>query len=173
MAALPQVNINHFKINLKIKIMNIIWLGAATWFAVIIFIAGSYERIYRIPTWFENPPQSFALIRPQTKTSTRFWIPVQILFILSFIGALITNWSDEAIRFYLIVAVICFVAVVALTGAYFVKEILTFSNMPANTPLTPQLKTRASRWLKWTTSRNVLQFVSMVMLVTALLKYSK
>jgi hypothetical protein len=62
------------------------------------------------------------------------------------------------------------VAVAALSGAYFVKEILAFSKMSATTPLTPALKKRAQTWLKWTTVRNVLQAISLGLLVVALTK---
>ena len=150
--------------------MNIISLETAVGCAVLILIVGGYERIYRIPKWFENPPHSFGLIAIQTKKSTVFWIPVQVLFIVALITAIITNWQFENVRIYLLAALGCFVAVAALTGAYFVKEILTFSKMPETTPLTPQLKKRAQNWLKWTTVRNVLQAASLVFLVVALTK---
>ncbi|MDB5109361.1 MAG: hypothetical protein JWR67_475 [Mucilaginibacter sp.] len=150
--------------------MNIISLSTAIGCAVLIFIVGSYERIYRMPKWFENPPQSFGLIAPQTKKATIFWIPVQLLFIVALIIAIITNWELRDVRLYLILALGCFIAVAALTGAYFVKEILIFSKMPATTPATPQLQKRAQQWLKWTTVRNVLQAVSLGLLVVALTK---
>jgi uncharacterized membrane protein len=150
--------------------MNIISLLIATACAVLIFIVGSYERIYRMPTWFANPPHSFGLIAPQTKKSTIFWIPVQLLFIVALIIAIVTNWQSADVRSYLILALICFLAVAALTGAYFVKEILIFSKIPATTPLTAELQLRAQQWLRWTTIRNVLQVVSLGLLVTALIK---
>lgn len=150
--------------------MNIISLWAAIVFAVVIFIAGSYERIYRIPKWFQNPPQSFGLIAPQTKRSSRFWIPVQLLFTISFIVTLITNWKLPEVRPYLILSLVCFLTVGASSGVFFVKEILIFSKMPATTPATPQLRLRANRWLKWTTTRNVLQFISLVLLLIVLNK---
>lgn len=149
--------------------MSIISLWAANVLAVVIFIAGSYERIYRIPKWFENPPQSFGRIALQTKTSSRFWIPVQVLFIVSFIATLVTNWQRAVVHVYLIVALVCFLGVAISSGAYFVKEILVFSKMPADTPATPELRRRAERWLRWTTIRNVLQFASLVMLIITLL----
>jgi hypothetical protein len=120
--------------------MNIISLETATGCAVLIFIGGGYERICRMPKWFENPPQSFGLIAPQTKKATLFWIPVQLLFIVSLMIAIITNWELSDVRLYLILALGCFVAIAALTGVYFVKEILTFSKMPATAPLTSALK---------------------------------
>ena len=150
--------------------MNIISLETAAGCAVLIFVVGGYERFYRIPKWFENPPQSFGLIAPQTKNSTVFWIPVQVLFIVALIIAIITNWKYADVRIYLLLALACFLAVAGLTGAYFVKEILTFSKMPATTPLTSALKKRAQTWLKWTTVRNVIQAVSLGLLVVALTK---
>lgn len=150
--------------------MNIISLETATGCAVLIFIVGGYERFYRIPKWFENPPQSFGLIATQTKKSTVFWIPVQALFIAALIISIITNWKYADVRIYLLLALGCFLAVAGLTGTYFVKEILTFSKMPATTPLTSGLKKRAQTWLKWTTVRNVIQAVSLGLLVVALTK---
>jgi hypothetical protein len=150
--------------------MNIISLETATGCAVLIFIVGGYERMYRMPKWFENPPQSFGLITHQTKKSTVFWIPVQLLFIVALIIAIITNWKYADVRIYLMLALGCFVAVAVLTGVYFVKEILTFSKVPATTPLTPALKKRAQQWLRWTTVRNVIQAVSLGLLIVALTK---
>jgi hypothetical protein len=150
--------------------MNIISLEAATGCAVLIFIVGGYERFYRIPKWFENPPQSFGLIAPQSKKSTVFWIPVQVIFIVALTIAIIADWKYADVRIYLLLALACFLAVAGLTGGYFVKEILAFSKMPATTPLTAELKKRAQQWLKWTTIRNVIQAVSLVLLVIALTK---
>lgn len=150
--------------------MNIIPLLTATCCAILIFIVGAYERIYRMPKWFAHPPESFGLITPQAKKSTVFWIPAQLLFIISLITAIITNWKYPEVRWYLISAFACFAVVAGLTGGYFVREILAFAKMPATTPLTPALEKRAAQWLKWTTARNVLQAVSLGLLIIALTK---
>lgn len=150
--------------------MNTFSLVAATIMAGVIAIAGGYERAFNMPKWFANPPVSFSLINKQSKNAQLFWIPVQILFIVSFIIATITNWQFIAMRLYLIIAFACFLLVVISTVAYFLKEILAFSKMPAITPVTPVLQQRADQWLRLTTFRNILQFISLVMLVIALSK---
>jgi len=106
--------------------------------------------------------------RTSDKTVLPFLDTVQLLFTISFIVTLITNWKLPEVRPYLILSLVCFLTVGASSGVYFVKEILTFSKMPATTPATLQLRLRANRWLKWTTIRNVLQFVSLVLLLIAL-----
>jgi hypothetical protein len=73
-------------------------------------------------------------------------------------------------RLYFIIAFACFLLVVISTVAYFLKEILAFSKMPATTPVTPALQQRADQWLRLTTFRNILQFISLVMLLIALSK---
>lgn len=148
--------------------MNTIALWTATILATLIFIAGSYERLFRMPKWFENPPRSFGLITQQTKSSSKFWIPLQILFLLSFITTLITNWTLPAVRFYLLFTLVSFLLVVIPTATYFVREILAFAKMPADTPATPDLLKRSKTWLTWTTSRNLLQLISLLTLIMAL-----
>ncbi|MGN7821051.1 hypothetical protein ACTJJB_13045 [Chitinophaga sp. 22536] len=148
--------------------MHLLSLWTATIAAAVVFLAGSWERIFRMPRWFADPPRSFALITPQTKHSARFWIPVQLLFLVSFITALATNWLRPAVRPYLLTALVCFLAVTIPTATYFVKEILAFSKMNNDTPRTPELLKRSRQWIQWTTSRNILQLISFILLVWAL-----
>ncbi|SJZ73295.1 hypothetical protein SAMN04488128_1011385 [Chitinophaga eiseniae] len=148
--------------------MHLLSLWTATLTAAIVFLAGSWERIFRMPHWFADPPHSFSLIAPQTKQSARFWIPLQLLFLLSFITALVTNWSQPQVRPYLLLALVSFLLVTIPTATYFVKEIIAFSKMTPDTPCTPELLRRSSRWIRWTTSRNVLQFISLILLIWAL-----
>lgn len=151
--------------------MHLVSLWIATITAAVVFLAGCWERIFRMPHWFANPPQSFALIAPQTKHSARFWIPLQLLFLVSFITALITNWSIEQVRPYLLMALACFLLVTIPTATYFVKEIIAFSKMTAETPRTPALLKRSQRWIQWTTSRNILQCCSLILLAWALFNW--
>ncbi|NML40814.1 hypothetical protein HHL17_26695 [Chitinophaga sp. G-6-1-13] len=148
--------------------MHLLSLWTATIAAAIVFLAGSWERIFRMPHWFADPPRSFALIAPQTKHSARFWIPLQLTFLGSFITALITNWPQPQVRPYLLMALVCFMAVTIPTATYFVKEIIAFSKMTEDTPRTPELLKRSRTWIVWTTSRNILQFISFLLIVWAL-----
>ncbi len=58
---------------------------------LVIVARGCCEYFINMPKWFANPPASFEVIRQQAKGSARFWIPVQIIFLISFFTALISN----------------------------------------------------------------------------------
>src|SRR5687767_3673264 len=116
------------------------------WIAVVV---GLYQRIFEMPKWFANPPASFELIRKQSKRSRNFWIPLSALLMISLISALILNWENPHIRNHIIGALACFGLTGALSGIYFVKEVLAFTRFPVNAPQTPELLQRTKTWLRW------------------------
>ena len=134
------------------------------WLAV---IAGTYQRIFKMPKWFDNPPASFERIRRQSKSAKVFWIPLSALFAISLLVSLILNWEAPIVRNYIITSFVCFGLTGALSGLYFVKEVLAFSNMPVNGPQTPELIRRTKFWLRWTTVRDVLQILSAIFVTAA------
>jgi hypothetical protein len=137
--------------------MNITILLIATVLMWIAVLVGLYQRIFLMPKWFENPPESFELIRRQSKTARSFWIPLSALIMISLVTALILNWKYSDARTHIIGSLACFGLTGALSGIYFVKEVLNFSKMPATAPQTPDLLRRTKIWLRWTTVRDVLQ----------------
>ena len=146
--------------NIKLLLLSTILI----WIAVVV---GLYQRIFEMPKWFSNPPQSFELIRNQSKKARTFWIPLSILFIICTIAALIFNWESWDRRVHIIGALVCFGLTGALSGIYFVKEVLAFTRMPAETPQTPELLRRTRTWLRWTSIRDVLQLFAALFLSIA------
>jgi len=134
------------------------------WVAV---IAGTYQRLFSMPKWFENPPASFERIRKQSKPAKMFWIPLSALFMISLVISLILNWEEPIVRNYIFASVACFGLTGALSGLYFVKEVLAFSNMPASAPKTPELLNRTRLWLKRTIVRDVLQLLTAIFVTLA------
>jgi hypothetical protein len=128
-----------------------------TWIAVIV---GLYQRIFLMPKWFENPPSSFELIRKQSRSARLFWIPLSALIMISLITALILNWENYGVRIHIFGSLVCFGLTGALSGIYFVKEVLNFSKMPVDAPQTPDLIRRTKFWLKLTMVRDVLQILA-------------
>lgn len=131
----------------------------AMWIAV---IAGTYQRIFKMPKWFEDPPASFERIRRQSKGAKLFWMPLSLVFIISLLISLILNWQYAIPRSYIIASLACFGLTGALSGLYFVKEVLAFSKMPVNAPQTPALLNRTRTWLRWTTVRDLLQLLAAI-----------
>lgn len=128
--------------------MILIWIAVFT---------GLYQRIFEMPKWFTNPPASFDLIRRQSKKARTFWITLSALFMISVCTALIFNWQYPDTRNHIIGAIVCFGLTGALSGIYFVREIIAFTKIPATAPQTPELLHRTRFWLRWTTVRDVLQ----------------
>src|SRR5512146_1710426 len=122
----------------------LMWIGV---------IAGLYQRIFRIPLWFSDPPVSFGLIRKQAKGSRIFWILLTLLMYIFLIISLVLNWTHILTRTHIIAGVVCYLISGLLTGMYFVKGILKFMNMPADAPKTPELLREVKTWLRWTSSR--------------------
>ena len=137
---------------------------ALMWVAV---IAGTWQRIFQMPKWFDNPPASFERIRKQSKTARMFWIPLSVLFMISLGTSLVLNWEYPIVRNYILASMGCFGLTGALSGLYFVKEVLAFSNMPIDAPQTPELIGRTKFWLKWTTVRDVLQLLAAIFVTVA------
>ncbi len=147
--------------------MNNVFLIIATILMGIIFLAGLYERFVNMPKWFSNPPASFSYIREHTPKAQKIHLPLQILFLVSFIIALFLNWDTAAIRTYMLIAIGSFILIIIITVPYFAKEIIAFMKTPEDAPATPELIKRAKHWEKWTTIRNVLQLISLVFLLIA------
>jgi len=147
--------------------MNEITLLTAVVLMWVAVIAGTYQRIFKMPKWFENPPASFERIRKQSKSAKMFWIPLSALFMSSLIISLILNWQYPAVRNYIFASMGCFGLTGALSGLYFVKEVLAFSNMPIDAPKTPELIGRTKFWLKWTTVRDILQLSAAIFATAA------
>jgi hypothetical protein len=135
-----------------------------SWIAV---IAGTYQRIFEMPKWFANPPLSFELIRQQSRNSRRFWIPLSTLFMISVFTSLVLNWQLSLVRSHLIMAIVSFGLAGALSGIYFIKEIIAFTKIPVDAPSTPELLGRVKFWLKWTSLRDILQFLTATFITIA------
>lgn len=159
------------KITLKPKKMKTLISNYSLWIATImlaiIAIYGTYEYYYNMPKWFSDPPVSFEVIRKQTKSAQKIWIPLQLLFLISFVTALVSNWQVSTIRTYLIFAGIAYLIIIISTGAYFAREIIAFTKIPTNAPKTANLIKRANLWYQSSMIRNVLQFIALVLILIA------
>ena len=144
--------------------MNSFLLIAAALLLAVNTVFGLYMRTRVIPAWFADMPRSFARIRTK---APKGWVPLQALFTLAFIAALILNWGNETVRLYMLLTLVCYVLIVVSTGVYFVKEILAFSKLPDTTKLTSELLKRVARWQALTSGRNALQVLAAIFLIVA------
>lgn len=148
--------------------LEIYSLVAVTIMLLIIIARGTFEYFLNMPKWFAAPPASFKVIREQAKGSAKFWIPVQILFLISYFAALISNWNTHAVKTYIIYAGLSYLIVIISTASYFVNEIMDFQKMPDNTLWTEKLQKRVDIWYNTTVIRNILQVVALVLIIVAM-----
>ncbi len=151
--------------------MNYIVLNIALVFIWIAVLSGAYQRLIIMPKWFADPPASFELIRKQNRKVRIFWIPLSSLYVIFVVASLIFNWRHSEVRLYLISAIACFLITGILSGSYFIREVISFSQIPIDAPATTGLINRVKFWLRWTTLRDVLQFIAAILVTAAYLKF--
>lgn len=142
------------------------WLVAATFTMTTIAATGVYEALFVMPKWFADVPKSLALMR--NRDTIKFWIPIQIISIITVIGALMTNWNDAGIHTTLLIAVVSYALVWISTAAFFVPGVIKFQDLRINDPQTPDLAARGKKWLRLSSLRQVAMVVSAASLIIAL-----
>lgn len=141
--------------------------------AMILIVNGlsTIEYYKNMPQWFADPPASFEILRQQTQKAQKRWIPIQLLFIASFITALITNWNLDTVRPYLITAGIAFLIIIISTAVYYAPEVIAFSKTPVDAPKTDKLLKRVSKWYRSSVVRNVFQLIVLILILIATYNY--
>ena len=147
--------------------MNEVVLLLATILMWIAAIFGTWQRIFQMPGWFANPPASFELMRRQSRQAKRSWIPLSVLLTATICASLLVNWEFEEVRNHILTALACYITTGLLSGIYFAREIQAFSAMPVTDLQTPQLMKRTRKWLRWTTVRDILQWLAAISLTMA------
>jgi len=92
--------------------------------ALISLGGGLYEFLVIDPTWPKRPE----MIRPDRGgvSRKRFWIPARILFELLLIASLAVAWSDEMVRFWLLIALASHAVMRIWSAFFFIPRALAF-----------------------------------------------
>lgn len=142
------------------------WLLITTMSTTAIAAVGVYEAFFVMPKWFADVPKSLQLMR--SRTTIRFWIPLQIVSLISFIGTCITNWDNMAIHMTLIVSISSYVLIWITTATYFVPGVIRFSKVAIDKPAPAGLAANGKRWLGFSWLRQIAMVVSAFALLIAL-----
>lgn len=127
--------------------MGTIILMIATFVFIFGIATGIYEHAFVMPAWFKSAPQSFALISEHDSIGKKFWIPLQILTLLSLVLALIFNWGNPTRRMLLIIPLVVYVFVATVSGAYFAPKILAWGKMDTAEAFSQALTDQSQHWL--------------------------
>jgi hypothetical protein len=112
-----------------------------------IMIGGAvYEHLGVVPQWAAAPPVSLSMfqgeygIRPEV-----FWMLIHPVNIVLFSLTLILHWKT-ARRTIVLSVFALYVAVLLITGLYFVPELLSIIKTPMSSAADPDLVRRAGLW---------------------------
>ena len=147
--------------------MNLTILLVAVILSWISVVVGLYQRIFKMPLWFENPPVSFERIRKQSKKAKIFWVPHSVLYIIFLVISWFLNDHSSDVRLHIIGSIACFVLTGILCFIYFVPELIAFIKWPDEIAQSPELLKRTRRWLRWTIVRDILQLLSALFITIA------
>jgi hypothetical protein len=141
----------------------------ATLMAAMALGGSFYEALVVYPAWSVSPPASLAVLQgPHAVDSTLFWILVHVTFETALVTGLALNWRSPRRRTLLLAGLAVHVVMRAWTFAYFVPEILAFTNTPPEGPFSPELAARTRLWgaLGWV--RRVMIAATSVLVLAAL-----
>lgn len=85
---------------------------------------GLYRHCVVIPSWFREPPASFASINQYGKSEARFWVPLQAITMLALVVSLLIHWHEPARRALIVAAFACYLIVAAVTAVYFAPSMI-------------------------------------------------
>ncbi len=106
-----------------------------------------YEHLAVVPQWARRPPESLTMWTGAYRLKAeRFWMSIHPVLVSLLIGALVTGWGDGDRRMALLVVLGTYVAVLALTGVWFVPELLRLTQDPAAAIAPDAWRARARRW---------------------------
>lgn len=150
----------------KITMATIV-LGIATGAYLLVALAGVYEHAFVMPAWFKEAPKSFALIKAH-EGATKFWIPLQIITLLSLIASLVLNWSNPSRRWLIAATLLIYIAVAAVSAIYFAPKIIAWGKMDTSGVISEVLTSAGQSWLSlswWT--RILPQILASILLLLA------
>lgn len=106
-----------------------------------------YEHLAVVPQWARRPPESLTMWTGDYRLKAeRFWMGIHPVLVAVLIGALATGWSDGDRRAALTLVLGTYVAALALTGVWFVPELLRLTMDPAAAIAPDEWRSRARRW---------------------------
>ena len=125
---------------------NIIYAFTCLSFAIV--IGGAvYEHTAVAPLWSAAPPKSLAMFQGEFGLKAdRFWKMIHPITLLLFIATLIAFWKSVR-RKNILVALVGYVAILAVTTVYFVPELLSIIESPYSDQPDAGLTARAQMWV--------------------------
>jgi hypothetical protein len=115
-----------------------------------------YEHLAVVPQWASQPPASLTMwTGPHRLKAERFWIGVHPLLFALLAGALGTGWNHDH-RNDVLVVLAAYIAILAITGSWFVPELMRLTQDPSAAIAPADWRRRARRWERLSLARGLL-----------------
>jgi hypothetical protein len=127
--------------------------------------AGVFQALFVMPSYFTSPPASLEAF--QNDRSFLFWIPLQVVALLSLIVALVSSDGDARMT-AIWVSAGCYLVNWVITGIFFIPGVVAFNRVETTGPASPELAERGRKWLQRSWGRHVLTVGAAIALLIAL-----
>jgi hypothetical protein len=113
----------------------------------VIVIGGAvYEHLAVVPVWSAAVPKSLSMFQGEYGLAAwNFWIPVHPITMALLVIGLIPNWGTER-RNYVLATILGYAAVLGVTFAYFVPELMALVQSSYSATIDADLTRRALTW---------------------------
>ena len=137
---------------------------------IIVIGGATYEHAAVVPVWTSAVPASLHMFQGEYGLAGwKFWIPVHPVTMVLLVTGLIANWRTER-RNYVLVAIIGYAAVLGVTFAYFVPELMSIVQSSYSATIDADLTRRALLWQTLSLIRLAFMVVIAIVLLFGLSK---
>ena len=113
---------------------------------IVVMGGATYEHVAVVPVWISAVPASLAMFQGEYALAPwNFWIPIHPITVTLLVIALIANWRTPR-RGYVLMTLIGYLAILAVTFAYFVPELLSLIKTAYSPTVDAELTRRAGLW---------------------------
>jgi hypothetical protein len=131
-----------------------------------------YEHAAVVPVWTSAVPASLHMFQGEYRLAApNFWIPpVHPITLLLLVTGMIANWRTDR-RNYVLVTILGYSAVLAITFIYFVPELMSITQASYSATVDAELTRRALTWQTLSLVRLVFLIALAIVLLSGLTKH--
>jgi hypothetical protein len=125
---------------------NLLYILSGLSFSVVIG-AAFYEHLAVFPRAFAAPPASLTMVQGEYGlNAVAFWTKIHPITLLLSITSLVMFWKSDR-RKNILIYLVGYVAVLIVTGIYFVPELMAISTTEFSANVDADLQARGAKWL--------------------------
>ena len=129
----------------------------------------AYSHLVFFPPYLSALPNSAVIVNgPYGLQDATFWMIIHPLLILSLIVSLLLNWKLRARRKLVLISLVVYALMLAISLIYFVPELMAFQRSPESSLSPAEWLARGQRWQRLSWIRGAVCYVGFMPLLLAL-----